>query len=207
MSCSGLHAARKRLCRPKPVCALSVQAKAAFESSGHKRWQQAPERGAEDAGLGCGRHRARTLMRINGLRARWRRKFAHTTDSRYALPMAANVLARQFNPETPSRAWVCDITYMRTCSGWLYLAMVLACFRAGSWDGPRRRACRPSWYALRSAWPLQAAKHCRVYWCIQTVATNTPVKSTRPCWHTTDWLAAWAEKAIAGWTWCFAITL
>ena len=34
----------------------------------------------------------------------------HTTDSRQTLPVAANVLARQFNPEAPNRAWICDIT-------------------------------------------------------------------------------------------------
>ena len=54
VSRSGLYAARKRRCRPKPVCTLSVQAKAAFEASGHKLRQQAPERGAEDARHGCG---------------------------------------------------------------------------------------------------------------------------------------------------------
>ena len=65
---------------------------------------------------------------MNGLRARWLRKFVHTTDSRHALPVAANVLARQFNSETPHRAWVCDITCVRTRSGWLYLAVVLDLF-------------------------------------------------------------------------------
>ena len=43
-------------------------------------------------GLAVGRQRARALMRSNGLRARWRRKFVHTTDSRHTLPVAANVL-------------------------------------------------------------------------------------------------------------------
>lgn len=61
-------------------------------------------------GLAVGSHRARTLMRSNGLRVRWRCKFVHTTDSRDALTVAADVLARQFNPETPNRAWVGDIT-------------------------------------------------------------------------------------------------
>lgn len=43
----------------------------------------------------------------------------HTTDSRHVLPVAANVLARQFNPEAPNRAWVCDIvpTYERAAVG------------------------------------------------------------------------------------------
>jgi len=75
-----------------------------------------------------GRHKARTLMRIGGLRPRWRRKFVHTTDSRHTLPVAENVLDRRFKPTAPDRAWVSDITYVRTRSGWLYLAVVLDLF-------------------------------------------------------------------------------
>ncbi len=63
-------------------------------------------------------------MRENRLRAVWRRKFVHTNDSVHALPVSANVLARRFNPSAPHQAWVSDITYMRTRSGWLYLAVV-----------------------------------------------------------------------------------
>ena len=35
------------------------------------------------------------------------------------------MLARQFNKPLPNQAWVSDITYIRTRSGWLYLAAVL----------------------------------------------------------------------------------
>jgi putative transposase len=55
----------------------------------------------------------------------WKRKFVHTTDSRHNLPVFDNVLNRQFEPAAPNRAWVADITYVRTRSGWLYLAAVL----------------------------------------------------------------------------------
>ena len=41
------------------------------------------------------------------------------------MPVSANVLARQFYRPLPNQAWVCDITYLRTRSGWLYLAAVL----------------------------------------------------------------------------------
>jgi putative transposase len=75
-----------------------------------------------------GRHRARQLMRSHGLQTRWRRKFVHTTDSRHELPIAGNVLAHQFKPARPNQAWVSDITYIRTRSGWLYLAVVMDLF-------------------------------------------------------------------------------
>ena len=64
-------------------------------------------------------------MRANGLRSVWKRKFVHTTDSKHAMPVSPNVLARQFDKTLPNQAWVCDITYIRTRSGWLYLAAVL----------------------------------------------------------------------------------
>ena len=71
------------------------------------------------------RHRVRTLMRLNGLRPVWRRKFVHTTDSKNTIAVSANVLNRQFEQALPNEVWVCDITYIRTNSGLLHLAAVL----------------------------------------------------------------------------------
>ena len=45
-----------------------------------------------------------------------------------ALPISPKVLDRQFKPTQPNQAWVADITYIRTRSGWLYLAVVLDLF-------------------------------------------------------------------------------
>ena len=65
------------------------------------------------------------IMRDNDIRARTARKFrCRTTDSNHALPVAGNVLDRQFDPEGPNEAWVADITYIPTAEGWLYLAVV-----------------------------------------------------------------------------------
>ena len=64
-------------------------------------------------------------MREQRLRALWRRKFIHTTDSGPALAVSDNVLAKGFNPSGPNQAWVSHITYIRTRSGWLNLAVVL----------------------------------------------------------------------------------
>jgi len=72
-----------------------------------------------------GRYRVRSLMRQQGLKTVWKRKFVHTTDSKHNLPVFDNVLNRQFNPTAANQAWVSDITYIRTQSGWLYLAAVL----------------------------------------------------------------------------------
>ena len=64
------------------------------------------------------------LMRQAGIAAKTKRKFRQTTDSNHALPVAQNVLDRQFDPEEPNASWVCDITYVPTREGWLYLAVV-----------------------------------------------------------------------------------
>jgi transposase InsO family protein len=64
-------------------------------------------------------------MRRQGLAARRRRRFRVTTDSHHPLPVAPNVLARQFARAAPDTAWVTDITYIPTGEGWLYLAVIL----------------------------------------------------------------------------------
>ncbi|WP_372240909.1 IS3 family transposase [Pseudomonas sp. FSL R10-1350] len=79
-------------------------------------------------GIEVGLYKIRGLMHSNGLRSAWKRKFVHTTDSKHDLPIAENVLNRQFEPEAVNKAWVADITYIRTRSGWLYLAVVLDLF-------------------------------------------------------------------------------
>ena len=79
----------------------------------------------EALGFGCGRHKAGTLMQLAGVAAKQRKKFKATTDSNHKLPLAPNLLARQFSMIAPNRAWVGDITSIRTSEGWLYLAVVI----------------------------------------------------------------------------------
>jgi transposase InsO family protein len=64
------------------------------------------------------------LMRDHEIRAKTARKFRCTTDSDHDLPVAENLLDRQFDPAAPNAAWVADITYIPTGEGWLYLAAV-----------------------------------------------------------------------------------
>jgi putative transposase len=64
------------------------------------------------------------LMRDHDIRAKTARKFRGTTNSTHDLPIAENLLDRQFDPAAPNEAWVADITYIPTREGWLYLAAV-----------------------------------------------------------------------------------
>ncbi len=65
------------------------------------------------------------LMRDHGIRAARSRKFRVATDSRHSLPVAENVLNREFEQASPDRVWLADMTYIWTREGWLYLACVL----------------------------------------------------------------------------------
>ncbi len=67
-------------------------------------------------------------MRENGIHARHKRRYKVTTDSKHTLPVADNLLARNFTPTAPNRVWTSDITYLWTEEGWLYLAVVLELF-------------------------------------------------------------------------------
>ena len=113
----------------KPVfCKNSVHLKAAFTASHQSYGSRRLVTAMATRGIQIGRYKTRRLMRQAGLKPVWKRKFVHTTDSKHDLPVAANILNRQFNPIAPNLAYVTDITYIRTRSGWLYLATVLDLF-------------------------------------------------------------------------------
>jgi transposase InsO family protein len=99
--------------------------KAAFAASGRAYGSRRLCAALQQQGLTIGRRPVRTLMRANGLHPVWRCKFVHTTDSRHTLAVSPNVLARHFEQPRRDRAWVCDLKYIRTRGGWLYLAAVL----------------------------------------------------------------------------------
>jgi transposase InsO family protein len=65
-------------------------------------------------------------MRKQKLKARIKRKYVpRTTDSDHGHRISANVLDRQFDCKLPNTRWVCDITYIPTGEGWMYLAAVM----------------------------------------------------------------------------------
>ena len=75
-------------------------------------------------GRSCCVNTVARLMHEQGIAAKTKRKFRCTTDSSHNLPVADNLLDRQFEPAAVNRAWVADITYIPTREGWLYLAAV-----------------------------------------------------------------------------------
>jgi transposase InsO family protein len=80
-------------------------------------------------GRGTSRGRIERLMRHYGIRAIMAPpRRVRTTDSRHTLPIAPNLLARDFTAAAPNRIWLADITYIPTGEGWLYLAAVMDLF-------------------------------------------------------------------------------
>lgn len=82
----------------------------------------------KNLGENISRARVARLMQLHGIRAKTKRKFKATTNSKHRLPVAKNILARNFKPKGTNQAWAGDITYLWTDEGWLYLAVVLDLF-------------------------------------------------------------------------------
>ena len=79
-------------------------------------------------GYAVGRYQARTLMRQAGIQCKQRRRYRITTQSSHNLPIAGNILNRDFSANRVNQKWVADITFLWTGEGWLYLAAVLDLF-------------------------------------------------------------------------------
>ena len=65
-------------------------------------------------GIQVGVNRIKRLRKAAGIRCIHKRKFRVSTDSKHKLPIAPNLLGRQFNQLAPNKVWVADITYIPT---------------------------------------------------------------------------------------------
>ena len=106
-------------------------------------------------GVRVGKRRVQRLMQQHGIRARGRRRFrVTTTDSRHSLPIAPNLLNRNFAVAAPNQAWIGDITYIPTHEGWLFLAVVIDLFsrRVVGWSMQPEMRSNLVIDALQMAW-------------------------------------------------------
>jgi transposase InsO family protein len=81
-------------------------------------------------GVRTSRKRVVRLMQSEGLVARKRRRFKLTTMSNHGLPVAPNLLNREFEAEAPNQRWVGDTTelYVGPARTKLYLAAIVDLF-------------------------------------------------------------------------------
>ena len=76
-------------------------------------------------GLFVSRKRISNIMKDLSLKVKMKRRYKNTTDSNYNLPIAPNILDRDFYASNKDEKYVGDITYISTGEGWLYLAIVI----------------------------------------------------------------------------------
>jgi len=76
-------------------------------------------------GLILSRKRIAGIMKDLNLKVKMKRRYKNTTDSNHNLPIAPNILNRDFYASAPDTKYVGDITYIHTGEGWLYLSTVI----------------------------------------------------------------------------------
>lgn len=120
---SGFYAWQKRPTSPRALENenLTQQIRVLYQESDQNYGSPRVHKDLKALGLACSEKRVARLMRLADLKAVLPRRFVVTTDSDHALPIAANLLDRQFGSETPDQRWTADITYVWTSEGWLYL--------------------------------------------------------------------------------------
>jgi putative transposase len=131
VSRSGFHAwlNRSPSARSRSDETLGAQVSTSFVASdrtyGARRvWRDLLAYGSE-----CGLHRVERLMRLQGFRARpRRRRLPKDISDRQLKAVPANLLDRQFEAERPNQKWIADFTYIWTTEGWLYVAAVIDLF-------------------------------------------------------------------------------
>ena len=80
-------------------------------------------------GIKVGRDQVARVMRQNGIHGKQRGRGHRTTiPDETTVERARDLLQRDFTASGPNEKWVCDITYLRTWNGFLYLAFVLDCY-------------------------------------------------------------------------------
>ena len=118
-------AAREESCRSQANSALDARVAALHAESGQSYGRPRLVEALMAEGCRVGHERVRQSLLRQGLKPVYKHPYLVTTDSDHDRPVAPNVLARRFDGWLPDRAWVADITYLRTDEGWLYLACVM----------------------------------------------------------------------------------
>lgn len=107
-------------------------------------------------GIRVGKDRVQTTMQRHGIKAKGKRKrkYVVTTDSKHKLPIAPNLLNRDFTAQAPNQVWTSDITYIETGEGWLYLTVVIDLFsrQVVGWSMQDHMRTSLVADALRMAW-------------------------------------------------------
>jgi putative transposase len=130
VSTSGYYAWRDR---PEPErrrkdAELTAHVKAAFVASRQTYGSPRVYHEMKSQGITVGENRVARIMRQNSIRCPVKRSFVKTTQSGHGLPVAENLLTRDFSASAPNQKWATDITYIMTADGFIYLASIIDLF-------------------------------------------------------------------------------
>lgn len=104
---------------------LSADIADIFEKSRQTYGVPRIKKSLESQGKHLGKSRISRIMKQQGLKPKAARRFKVTTNSNHDKIVHPNILAQQFNPAGPNKAWASDITYIKTEEGWVYLATII----------------------------------------------------------------------------------
>lgn len=125
LNTSSYYAIKARQALPVAIKPEQIALKATFMASGQTYGSRRLVKAMRHRGYIIGRYRVRSMMKSAHLIPVWKRKFVRTTDSKHTGRIAPNLVQQDFRVSRKNAVWVADITYIRTQSGWLYLAAVL----------------------------------------------------------------------------------
>jgi putative transposase len=164
-------------------------------------------------GIRVGKDRVQKLMKQHGIRAKTKRKFRVTTDSKHDLPVSPNLLMREFSPAAPDQVWAGDITYLWTGEGWLYLAVVVDLFsrQVVGWSmKPHMKAdmvldaLRMAWFRRRPARGLifhsdRGSQYCATVYhdALDTYGMKSSMSRKGDCWDNAVVESLWGSLKVA----------
>lgn len=131
VSAAGYYAWRERPASTRATgnAALLATIRQVHQDSGGRYGSPRVHAALRLQGRGVSRGRIERLMHRHGIRAIMAPpRRVRTTDSRHGLPVAPNLIQRDFVAAAANRIWLADITYIPTAEGWLYLAAVMDLF-------------------------------------------------------------------------------
>jgi putative transposase len=119
---------------------LLIRIKEAYQQSNGTYGSRRIYKQLKRCGVHCYLNQIEKIMKDNGIKAKTRRRFRITTNSKHNLKISPNLLQRNFSTSEINKVWVGDITYIWTRQGWLYLSTVIDLFsrKVVGWSLDRR---------------------------------------------------------------------
>jgi transposase InsO family protein len=111
-------------------------------------------------GIGIGRDALFDLLRDRGMLIRRRKRKHITTDSNHPYRKYPNLI-KEFTPLRANELWVCDITYIETKEGFMYLSLITDAYshKIVGWHLSETLETKGSLLALNMALAQRTTKH------------------------------------------------